>query len=141
MGQQNRLVGVHSTMHPNEGPLCVCVCVCVFVVTCWLVGSCLATKVFCCPGDGSECRSMCVHVLCVSACVYVCVYVYVCLCLCACVSLCACACKYVCVCIGACVYIRVCVCMFLCTRSSYLTVIGMHVMHGRIHPNYCCHCL
>ena len=28
-----------------------------------------------------------------------------------------------------------CVCM--CANNSCLTVIGVHEMHGRVHPNYC----
>ena len=28
-------------------------------------------------------------------------------------------------------------CMYILTHGSYLTVIGVHEMHGRIYPNYC----
>ena len=30
-----------------------------------------------------------------------------------------------------------CVCECIRIHNSYLTVIGMHEMHGRMHPNYC----
>ena len=65
---------------------------------------------------------LCMHA-CVSA--HMCVYAHMCVCVC--VFECVCLCLYVCVCVHVCMH----------TRSSYLTVIGVHEMHGQMHPNYC----
>ena len=40
---------------------------------------------------------------------------------------------HVCKCMHACMYVCIYVCMYVC--NSYLTVIGVHEVHGRMHRN------
>jgi len=71
------------------------------------------------------------EIVCVNACVYICVFkclwVYVCVCACVCVCalfcVCACVCACVCMCVCVCRCVFVCLCLFTpCTEPSFYSI-------------------